>query len=211
MITTLVHAQQCSVVRWMLDIYPLDISPLDISPLNISPLDIYPLDISPLDIYPLNISPLDISLLDIFPQPRTFRPITALKWFVLVILSLRVITRSSIARSFLRYDPHALHFPKLNNIYHISDHLPNLSIQFCKKMLSLSVLTFLNTFVSSANFATLLVILSSKSLIYVKNNKGPNTDPCGTPLKSDFQFETSPSTTTRCILYVSHCSVVAAF
>ena len=33
------------------------------------------------------------------------------------------------------------------------------------------------------------------------NSKGPNTDPCGTPLKTDLQFETSPSTTTRCLLY----------
>ena len=43
--------------------------------------------------------------------------------------------------------------------------------------------------------------------IYIKNNKSPNTDPCGTPLKTDFQFETSPSTTTRCLLSVSHCSI----
>ena len=40
-------------------------------------------------------------------------------------------------------------------------------------------------------------MLMSKSLIYIKNNKGPNTDPCGTQLKTDFQFETSPSTTVR--------------
>ena len=32
---------------------------------------------------------------------------------------------------------------------------------------------------------------SSKSLIYIKNKIGPSTDPCGTPLKTDFQFETS--------------------
>ena len=37
--------------------------------------------------------------------------------------------------------------------------------------------------------------------IYIKNNKVPNSDPCGTPLKTDFQFETSPSTTTRCLEY----------
>ena len=47
---------------------------------------------------------------------------------------------------------------------------------------------------SSANWSTLFVILSSKSLIYIKNNKGPNTDPWGTQLKTDFQFETYPST-----------------
>ena len=59
----------------------------------------------------------------------------------------------------------------------------------------------------AANFSMLLVILSSKSLIYIKNNIGPNTDFWGTPLKTDFQFETSPSTTTRCLLSVSHCSI----
>ena len=69
------------------------------------------------------------------------------------------------------------------------------------------MLTFLNTFVSSANFNTLLVIMSAKSLIYIKNNKGPTTDPCGTALKTDFKFETSPSTTTRCVLLVSYCSI----
>ena len=58
---------------------------------------------------------------------------------------------------------------------------------------------------SSANSSTLLVILSSKSLVYIKNNKGPNTDPCGTPLKNDFQFETYPSTTI--LLSVIHCFV----
>ena len=60
----------------------------------------------------------------------------------------------------------------------------HLHFQKFKCCLSPSVLIFLNTFVSSANFSTLLVILSSKSLIYIKNNKGPNTDPCGTPLKT---------------------------
>ena len=98
-----------------------------------------------------------------------------------------------------------LHFPKLNNICYFSDHFTNLSISFC--CLSSSVLTYLNTFVSSANLNALLVILSSKSLIHIKNNKGPNTDPCSTPLKTDFQFETSPCTTTRYLLSVSHCSI----
>ena len=50
------------------------------------------------------------------------------------------------------------------------------------------MLTFLNTFVSSANVSMLLVILSSKSLIYIRNNTGPNTDHCCTPLKTNFTF-----------------------
>ena len=73
--------------------------------------------------------------------------------------------------------------------------------------LSASLSIFLNTFVSSANFNTLLVISSSKSLIYIKNKIGPNTDPCGTPLKNDFHFETSPSTATLCLLSISHFSI----
>ena len=89
-----------------------------------------------------------------------------------------------------------LHFPKLNNICHFSDHLTNLSRSSCKLYLSVSLQTFLNTFVSSANLSTLLDMSSSKSFIYIKNSIGPNSDPCGTPLKTDFQFEISPSTIT---------------
>ena len=101
-----------------------------------------------------------------------------------------------------------LHFPKLNSICHFSDHSINLIRSSCKCCLSASLLIFLNTFVSSANFNTLLVMSSSKSLIYIKNKIGPSTDPCGTPLKTAFQFETSPSTTTLCLLPISHFSIV---
>ena len=51
--------------------------------------------------------------------------------------------------------------------------------------------------VSSANFYILPVTPSSKSLMYTKNKIGHSTDPCGTPLKTDFQLETSPSRTTH--------------
>ena len=43
--------------------------------------------------------------------------------------------------------------------------------------------------------------------IYIKSNKGPNTDPSGTPLKTDFQFESSPCITTRCFFLVRHFSI----
>ena len=99
--------------------------------------------------------------------------------------------------------PIYLHFPKLNNICHFSDHLTNLFRSSCKLCLSVSLVTFLNTFVSSANFSTLLDMSSSKSFIYIKNSIGPNTDPCGT----DIQFEISPSTITLCLLCVSHFSI----
>ena len=62
--------------------------------------------------------------------------------------------------------------------------LTNLSRSFCKCCLSPSLLTFIKNVVSSTNFSTLLVILLSKSFIYIKNSKGSNTDPCGTPLET---------------------------
>ena len=100
-----------------------------------------------------------------------------------------------------------LHLPKCNNICHFSDHLTHLSRSSCKLCLSVSLVTFLNTVVSSANFTTLLDMSSSKSFIYIKNSKGHNTDPCGTPIKTDFQFEISLSTNTLCFLCVSHFSI----
>ena len=45
-----------------------------------------------------------------------------------------------------------LHFPKLNNICHFSDHLTNLSMSSCKFCLSPISLVFVNNLVSSANF-----------------------------------------------------------
>ena len=60
-----------------------------------------------------------------------------------------------------------LHFPKFNNICHFSDLLTNLSRSSCHLCLSVSLVTFLNTFVSSANLSTLLDMSSSKSFIYI--------------------------------------------
>ena len=74
-------------------------------------------------------------------------------------------------------------------------------------MLFLSLLTFLNTCViSTFQYAACYIIVQVFD-IYIKNNKGTNTDPCVIPLKTDFQFETSPSTTVRYLLSVSHCSI----
>ena len=77
-------------------------------------------------------------------------------------------------------------------------------ITSCKCCLSASPLSLISTIVLSANFNTLIIISSSKSLIYIKNKIGPNIDPCGTPLKTDLQFEASSSTTTLCLLPISH-------
>ena len=100
-----------------------------------------------------------------------------------------------------------LHFPKLYNICHFSDHLTNLSMSSCKLRLSLISLVSMNGLVSSAHFNMLPVTPSSKSFMHTKNIIGPSTDPCGTPVMTDFQLETSPSTTTLCFLSVSHCSI----
>ena len=88
-----------------------------------------------------------------------------------------------------------LHFPKFNNICNFADHLTNLSRSFCKCCLSPSLLTFLNTFVSPANFSMLLAILLSKSLI-LRIIKTLILILVVPTLKTYFQFETSPSTTT---------------
>ena len=90
----------------------------------------------------------------------------------------------------------------------VKQHLPLLR-SFCQVFISLS------RFVSLANWNTLLSISLSKSMtyiyiyiyIYIKYKIGRNTDPCGSPLKTDFQFETSPSTITLCLLSVSHFSI----
>ena len=60
-----------------------------------------------------------------------------------------------------------LHFPKLNSICHFLDQSVTLFRSSCNCCLFASLLIFLNTFVSSANFNTLLVISSYKSLIYI--------------------------------------------
>ena len=67
-----------------------------------------------------------------------------------------------------------LHFPKLNNICHFSDHLTNLSMSSCQFCLAPISFTFLNSLVSSANFNILPVTPSSKSLMYTKNKIGPS-------------------------------------
>ena len=97
-----------------------------------------------------------------------------------------------------------LHFPKLNNICHFSDHMANLARSFHNVFLSASVFTVLNTFVSFANLRTLLDKSSSKSFMNIEINTNPNTDPCGTTLKTRFQFDISPSTITLCLLSINH-------
>ena len=47
--------------------------------------------------------------------------------------------------------------------------------------MSLGFLNLWQSLVSSANLDILLMILVSRSLIYIRNSSGPNTLSCGTP------------------------------
>ena len=60
---------------------------------------------------------------------------------------------------------------------------------------------------SKFQYVAFYIIVQVTGIYYIKNNKGLNGDPCGAPLKTDFQFGISPSTTTRCLLSVSHFSI----
>ena len=74
----------------------------------------------------------------------------------------------------------------------------------CKILVSSSLLAFPNSLVSSANFRMELNRLLSMSLINIKNNTGPNTDPWGTPLVAASHDEQNPSIHTRCCLLLNH-------
>ena len=47
--------------------------------------------------------------------------------------------------------------------------------------------------VSSANSLTVEITPFGLSLMYVRNNEGPNTDPCGTPEVTGEEVDVAPS------------------
>jgi len=61
--------------------------------------------------------------------------------------------------------------------------------------------------VSSTKFNILQRIDLSMSLMYIINNSGPNTDPCGTPLTTARQSDICPPSTTLCCLPFSQLSI----
>src|SRR5579872_3903483 len=81
------------------------------------------------------------------------------------------------------------HLSTLKLICQSAAHSCRLSKSLCSAATSSKLATCLQSFVSSANFANLEIILLSKSLIYTKNKTGPNTEPCGTPLVTSRQCE----------------------
>ena len=58
--------------------------------------------------------------------------------------------------------------------------------------------------VSSANKRVIIIRFSAISLTYIKNNKGPKTEPCGTPAEIHVHVylgsETEDPMKTRCLL-----------
>ena len=56
--------------------------------------------------------------------------------------------------------------------------------------------------VSSANVLQSEVNQSGKSLIYIRNNNGPKTDPCGTPAKMLFHEDFCPFKRTCCCRFL---------
>ena len=82
----------------------------------------------------------------------------------LSILFLNIFTSLALTQSF----GSLFHsFITLCEKEYFSDHLTNLSRSSCKLCLSVSLVTFLDTFVPSANLSTLLDMSSSKSFIYI--------------------------------------------
>ena len=87
---------------------------------------------------------------------------------------------------------------KLNISCHFSDHVTSLSRCCCRSLSrSLSSIILLKIFASSANFKIQFLILQSRSMMQIRNSKGPNTEHCGTP---HTKFDKVPVIPTRCFL-----------
>jgi len=61
----------------------------------------------------------------------------------------------------------------------------------------------LQSFVSFANICIPHVTFSGRSFTYRINSRGPNVDPCGTPLYTSVQPDLLPFTATSVLLYES--------
>ena len=74
---------------------------------------------------------------------------------------------------------------------HLYNNFRSMLTCFC---IVLKDLTILRRLVSSAKWYTLLYLIAlCRSLIYVKNRRGPSTDPCGTPCGTDIILDSNPS------------------
>src|SRR5215813_2466938 len=96
------------------------------------------------------------------------------------------------------------HLSILKDIFHCLVHSLIKSRSFCKRLASSLPLTTLITFASSAKKLSLLSIVHPRSLMYIRNRRGPSTDPCGTPLPTSVHSEKLPLIITLCFLSVNH-------
>ena len=93
-----------------------------------------------------------------------------------------------------------LHLVSLNGNFHCVDQLITASKSSCKKLLSEEVFMLRKIVASSTNSRHTLLTISGKSLINITNSVDPSTEPCGIPLLTHAQDESSASTQTLCFL-----------
>ena len=87
----------------------------------------------------------------------------------------------------------------LKLIFHWTAHFVILVRSFVKWFDDVLIICIVaNNEVLSANRFGLHWSLSDKSLIWIRNKRGPRIDPCGTPLRASLQDECLPFRTTLC-------------
>jgi hypothetical protein len=105
-----------------------------------------------------------------------------------------------------------VHFVGWKLIYHLFSHSSSADRSFWKSFESDWFITCLYSKLSSANKRNVEVeTTSGRSLMYTRNNSGPNTVPCGPPESTSSFADSHPSTSTCCVLedkkVVIHCRV----
>ena len=100
-----------------------------------------------------------------------------------------------------------LHFERLNCICHSCCQISSLLRPSWRLSQSESSTTTPYKRVSSANSLTVEVRPFGRSLMYVKNNNGPSTDPCGTPKVTGEGGDVAPSQMTVWTLLVRNDSI----
>ena len=94
-----------------------------------------------------------------------------------------------------------LHFDGLNLMSHFFSQLSSAFRSSCNCILSLVLRISLYNKLSSAKRRTSYSVWLGMSLMYVKNNKGPSTVPCGIPDNTSSLYDFIPSSTSCCFLF----------
>ena len=93
-----------------------------------------------------------------------------------------------------------VHFCGWNSICHSRSHLASDDRSFCSAAESSLLLMCLYIKASSAKSLTSDEVYSGRSLMNVRNRRGPITVPCGTPDMTSAHEEVYPSSVTLCVL-----------